>query len=84
MPMCGRSGFKCAIVALPFACILVDVSSWYIIKLFHPFVYVEMLAGMTMAGCFAVMFFVTLYQLWFSPPPTMVVERERVDIPSVG
>jgi len=27
---------------------------------------------------------VTMYQLWFSPPPPMVMERERVDIPRVG
>jgi hypothetical protein len=30
--------FKCAVVALPFAAMLVDVASWYVIKLFHPFV----------------------------------------------
>jgi len=29
--------FKCAVVALPFAAMLVDVASWYVIKLFHPF-----------------------------------------------
>lgn len=30
--------FKCAVVALPLAAMLVDVASWYVIKLFHPFV----------------------------------------------
>jgi hypothetical protein len=30
--------FKCAVVALPFAANLVDVASWYVVKLFHPFV----------------------------------------------
>src|SRR5690242_12561084 len=37
---------KCFIIASPFAAIAVDVSSWYIIRLFHPFALVEILAGM--------------------------------------
>ena len=76
--------FKCTIVALPFVAIMVDIISWYIIKLFHPFVYVEILAGAVMALCFAFMCLVTLYQLWFSQPPSMVKDRERVDIPTIG
>ena len=31
--------FKCAVVATPFAGIMIDVASWYLIKVFHPFVY---------------------------------------------
>jgi hypothetical protein len=76
--------FKCVVVALPFACILVDVSSWYMIKLFHPFVYLEMLAGMSMAGCFAFMFFVTLYQMWLASAPSAVQDRESGDLPVIG
>jgi hypothetical protein len=68
---------KCAIVALPFVAILVDIVSWYIIKLFHPFVYVEITAGAVMAMCFAFMCLVTLYQTWLSQAPEMVQERER-------
>jgi len=41
-------------------------------------------AGALMGSCFAFMWFVTMYQLWFSPPPSMVRERDHVDIPSVG
>ena len=47
--------FKCAVVALPFAGIMVDVASWYLIKVFHPFVFVEIGAGMLLAACFAFM-----------------------------
>ncbi len=68
---------KCTIVALPFVAILVDIVSWYIIKLFHPFVYVEIMAGAVMALCFAFMCLVTLYQTWLSQAPEMVQERER-------
>jgi hypothetical protein len=67
---------KCLIVAAPFAAIIVDVSSWYIIRLFHPFAFVEILAGMTMAACFAFMWLVTMYQLWFSNPPAAVTVRD--------
>ena len=70
---------KCGIVALPFAAIVIDVSSWYIIKLFHPFAFVEIAAGGLMAACFAFMWLVTMYQLWFSKPPSAVTERDRVD-----
>jgi hypothetical protein len=69
--------FKCTVVALPFAAIMVDVSSWYLIKVFHPFVYVEILAGMVLAGCFAFMCLVSLYQMWFSKAPEAVLDRER-------
>jgi hypothetical protein len=37
-----------------------------------------------MGTCFAFMWAVTMYQLWFSSPPSMVAERDRVDIPTVG
>jgi hypothetical protein len=67
---------KCVIVAAPFAAIIVDVSSWYIIRHFHPFAFVEILAGMTMAGCFAFMWLVTMYQMWFSEPPEAVTVRD--------
>ncbi len=38
--------FKCAVIALPFLAVMVDVSSWYIIKIYHPFAWVEIFAGM--------------------------------------
>ena len=63
------------LVALPFSAIMIDVSSWYLIKIFHPFVYVEIAAGALMAACFGIMLLVTMYQMWFSSAPTMVAER---------
>jgi hypothetical protein len=67
--------FKCVVVALPFAAIMVDVSSWYLIKVFHPFVYVEIAAGALMAMCFGIMLLVTMYQMWFSSAPAAVQDR---------
>jgi hypothetical protein len=72
---------KCAIVALPFPAIFVDVMSWYLIKLFHPFAWVEIAAGMVMAACFAVMWLITLYQMWLMKPPEAVLRRMGGDIP---
>lgn len=67
--------FKCAIIATPFAATVSDISSWYFIKLYHPFGFVVMGGGALMAGCFAFMWLVTMYQLWFSKPPRAVLDR---------
>ena len=74
--------FKCAVIALPFLAVLIDVSSWYMIKVYHPFAWVEILAGGVMAGCFALMWLVSLYQMWFSKLPKPVLERIGGDIPA--
>jgi len=75
--------FKCVVVALPFVSIAVDVSSWYITKLYHPFAWVVMAAGAVMGLCFAFMWVVSMYQLWFSRTPPAVTERSSGDV-SVG
>lgn len=72
---------KCALIALPFLAIAIDVSSWYLIKRFHPFVFIEIAAGMTMAACFAAMWLTTLYQMWFMKPPKAILSRLGGDIP---
>jgi hypothetical protein len=72
---------KCAIIAMPFLAIVIDVSSWYLIKLFHPFAWVEIGAGAAMVACFAVMWLTTLYQMWFTKPPEAIRRRMGGDIP---
>jgi hypothetical protein len=76
--------FKCTVVGLPFVCLLADVSSWYFTKLYHPFAWVVMAAGALMGLSFAFMWVVSMYQLWFSAPPTPVVERGSGDTRVVG
>jgi hypothetical protein len=66
---------KCTVVAAPFVAIVMDVSSWYFTKLYHPFAIVVMGAGAMMGTCFAIMWVVTMYQLWFTPPPEIVAHR---------
>lgn len=75
--------FKCAVVALPFVMLFLDVASWYFTKLYHPFALVVMSAGGIMGLCFAFMWAVSMYQLWFSATPTPVAQRESGDLPNV-
>ena len=76
--------FKCGVVAMPFVAIVLDVSSWYFTKLFHPFAWVVIFSGAMMAFSFAVMWFVTMYQLWFSLPPPAVMQRTGADAVTIG
>lgn len=75
--------FKCAAIVLPFVAIVTDISSWYFTKLFHPFAAVVLLGGALMGMSFAFMWVVTMYQLWFSKPPRMVLDRAGGDLPSL-
>ena len=67
--------FKCAVIVLPFVALTLDVSSWYFTKLFQPFAFVVMGAGALLGLSFAFMWAVSMYQLWFSRPPSAVTKR---------
>jgi len=75
--------FKCAVIALPFVATVSDVSSWYFVRMYHPFAWVVMGGGTIMAVCFGFMWVVTMYQLWFSKPPMKVLQRSGGDIPII-
>lgn len=75
---------KCTAVALPFLCLTLDIMSWYFTKLYHPFAWVVIGAGATMAMSFAYMWFVSMYQMWFSETPEVVTQREGADTRVVG
>ncbi len=72
--------FKCAVMATPFVAIVADVSSWYFTKLYHPFAWVVMAGGGLMGLAFAFMWVVSMYQMWWSKPPTPVLERATTAI----
>jgi len=76
--------FKCTVIAMPYLSIVLDVGSWYLTKLYHPFGMVLMAAGSLMAASFAFMWLVTMYQMWFSRPPAVVLQRMGGDIPVNG
>jgi hypothetical protein len=52
-----------------------------LIKLYHPFAAVTIASGAAMAACFAFMWLVTLYQMWFFRPPEALLRRMGGDIP---
>ena len=76
--------FKCVIVALPFLGLVLDVSSWYFTKLFHPFAWVVISAGAIMALSFAYMWLVSMYQMWFSQTPDAVAQRGEGNVRVLG
>ncbi len=76
--------FKCSVVVLPYIAIVLDVSSWYFTKLFHPFAWVVILAGGLMGMCFAFMWVTTMYQLWLAKTPSAILQRKDADFTIIG
>jgi hypothetical protein len=76
--------FKCTVMAMPFICLVLDISSWYFTKLYNPFAWVVMIAGAGMGLSFTYMWIVSMYQMWFAPPPAAVTDRRARDLADVG
>jgi len=66
---------KCAIMGTPFVSIVSDVSSWYFTKLFDPFAWVVLVSGALMGLSFAIMWIVSMWQIWFYHVPEWVAAR---------
>ena len=75
---------KATVVGLPFLCLSLDIISWYLVKVYHPFALITMGAGAVQGLCFAFMWLVSMYQLWFSGTPEAVMRRQGVDEIAVG
>ena len=67
---------KSVVLFTPFLCIAADVSSWYFTKLYAPFAWVVLLAGGLMGLCFAIMWVISMYQMWFYTPPDFIMRAE--------
>jgi hypothetical protein len=76
--------FKYLLIGLPFLCEAVDISSWYLVKVYHPFALVTMASGAVMGLSFASMWVISMYQLWFSGTPEAVAKRHGVKEILVG
>jgi hypothetical protein len=70
---------KCVIIAMPLVCLFIDVISWYLVKVWHPFAWVTMGAGGLMGLAFAFMWVSSSYQMWFQRTPPAVRERQLGD-----
>ena len=66
---------KSVIMFMPFLCIAADVSSWYFTKLYAGFAWVVLISGGLMGLCFAIMWFISMYQMWFYKVPERVSGR---------
>lgn len=66
---------KYVAMSAPFVALLVDVSSWYLVKLYHPFAWLTMAAGAMLGLSFAFMWVVSMYQMWLGKTPRAVLER---------
>ena len=66
---------KSAIIAAPFAGVIADVLGWYVTKVFTPFAWVVLIAGAVNGLAFAVMWVVSMYQMWLYKLPEQVSGR---------
>lgn len=64
--------FKHAVMAIPFIAIVLDVSAWYLTKVYASFAWVVMIGGVFMASAFATQWVVSMYQIWFYRLPPEV------------
>jgi len=68
--------FKCALIAIPFLVLITDVASWYLTKVWDGFAWVVIGSGALMGMSFAVMWFITMYQLWFYKPKQDMIDQQ--------
>ena len=71
---------KIAIIALPFAGVIMDVLGWYVTKVFTPFAWVVLVAGVINGLSFAIMWVVSMYQMWFYKVPEHLRNRHFGDV----
>jgi hypothetical protein len=71
---------KAVIIAMPFAGVMIDVLGWYVTKVWTPFAWVVLLAGMVNALAFAIMWIVSMYQMWLYRLPDHVVDRHAANV----
>ena len=66
---------KSVIIATPFAGVIADVLGWYVTKVYTPFAWIVLIAGILNGLSFAVMWIVSMYQLWIYRLPEHVSAR---------
>lgn len=66
---------KVTIISIPFAGVIADVLGWYLTKIFSPFAWVVLIAGVFNGMTFAVMWTVSIYQMWIYKIPLHLANR---------
>jgi hypothetical protein len=70
---------KLVVIGAPFLGVSADVLGWYVTKVFTPFAWVVLLAGMVNALSFAAMWVISVYQMWFYRMPEHLRTRNLGD-----
>ncbi|HEX19552.1 MAG TPA: hypothetical protein ENG78_01840 [Acidiferrobacteraceae bacterium] len=66
---------KSAIIVTPFVAIILDISAWYLTKVYTPFAWMVMIGGGFMGLAFAIQWIVSIYQMWFYKLPPEITEK---------
>jgi len=70
---------KSVVIATPFLGVTADVLGWYVTKVFTPFAWVVLIAGAFNGLAFAIMWTVSMYQMWIYKVPEHVSGRHGGD-----
>jgi hypothetical protein len=68
---------KHIIIIAPFAGVIMDVLGWYVTKVFTPFAWVVLIAGVVNGLSFAAMWVISMYQMWFYKLPEHLALRHH-------
>ncbi|MDD5364111.1 MAG: elongation factor-1 alpha [Gallionellaceae bacterium] len=68
--------FKCVVLATPFLGLILDIAAWYLTKVWHGFAWAVIVGGALYGICFTIMWFTSMYQLWFFKPPQEVLDSQ--------
>ena len=67
---------KSLIIATPFAGVIADVLGWYVTKVYTPFAWVVLIAGVFNGLSFTVMWVISMYQMWIYRVPEHIANRD--------
>ena len=62
-----KEGIKSIVIAIPFGFILIDITSWWVTSEYPAFAWLTIIGGFGYMMAFAVMWFVSMYQMWLMP-----------------
>lgn len=68
--------FKCVVIAAPFLVLITDVGSWYLTKIWPGFAWMVIASGAIMGLSFAIMWVMSMWQMWLGDVPKVVADNQ--------
>jgi len=62
-----KESIKSIVIAIPFGFILIDITSWWVTSEYPAFAWLTIIGGFGYMMAFAIMWFVSMYQMWLMP-----------------